>query len=155
MKRSLPSLAIGFVVAMSLAATVCAQDEKPASYALTKVRLLAKPGTEAQLAGGRILGSQESATTAMVPLAQVAAAPAEGQWLEVAVTGARPYRYVKFAAAPGTSVCLAGVEFHSATGRLEGSPFGSNLPKEKEAVAFPKAFDGDAATWFEFPDGDS
>ena len=153
MIRCLFSLVVAFCLFAPIA--VCAQDDRSASYALTKVRLLAKPGTEAQLRHGHILGSQEGATTAMEVLAKVADAPAEGQWLEVDVPAVKAYRYVKFAAAPDTAVCLAEIEFHSATGRLTGEPFGTNIPKEKEAVAFPKAFDGDAATWFEFPDGNS
>ena len=138
-----------------LAPATRAQDDKPVSYTLTKVRLLAKPGTEKELLNGSILGSLEGATTAMVPLAKITAPPAEGQWLEVTVPATKAFRYVKFAAAPGTAVRLAEIEFFSATGKLAGNPFGTNLPKEKEDVAFKMAFDGDVATFFEFPDGDS
>jgi len=140
---------------LALVTAVCAQEEKPASYALTSVRLLAKRGTERELLGGQITGSLEGPTTAPVKLADVTRAPAEGDWLEVVIPRPVPYRYVKFVAAPETAVCLAGIEFYSATGRLAGEAFGTNLPKEKEEVSFPKAFDGDPATWFAFPDGNS
>ena len=145
-----------FILAMlSLLAPVDAQEEKPVSYALTKVRLLAKPGTESALHNGHILGSQEGATTAMEILTNITATPSEGNWLEVSLSATKTYRYVKFAAAPDTTVHLAEIEFYSETGKLTGEPFGSNLPKEKDAVAFSKAFDGDSNTWFEFPSGNS
>ena len=142
-------------ITFHLLTPVRAQDEKPVSYVLTKVRLLAKPGTESELSNGCILGSLEGPTTAMEVLAKITDPPSEGHWLEVAVPATKAYRYVKFAAASGTAVRLAEVEFHSETGKLAGNPFGTNLPQEKEEVAFKKAFDGDSATWFEFPDGDS
>jgi len=155
LQRCLFSVVFGLTAAVSLSTPVHAEDEKPVSYALAKVRLLAKPGTERDLLHGQVLGSQEGATTAMTPLAKITEAPAEGQWLEVAVPAAKAFRYVKFAAAPDTAVCLAEIEFHAASGKLAGEAFGTSLPKEKEAVAFPKAFDGDAQTWFAFPDDNS
>ena len=140
------------LVALTLLTTANAQEK---NYALTKVRLLATPGTETALLNAQIRGSQEGPTTAMETLATITATPAEGGWLDVTLPTATAYRYVKLAAAPGTAIRLAEIEFHSATGKLTGDPFGTNLPKEQAAVAHPNAFDNDPATAFHFPDGNS
>ena len=122
------------------------------SFVLTKVRILPKPGTESELLGGKILGSQEGATVAMETLAEIKKAPAKGRWMEIAVPAAKVYRHVKFASAPGTAVCVAEIEFYSETGKLAGEYFGTAVTHEKAGVSFEKAVDGDPTTWFEFQD---
>ena len=93
-----------FLTIFSFIAPVCAAEEKSASYTLTKVRLLPKAGTESALLGGKILGSQEGATTAMEVLAEVMEIPEQGRWLEIVVAPTKPYRYIKFAAALETGL---------------------------------------------------
>lgn len=141
-----------FLTIFSFIAPVCAAEEKSASYTLTKVRLLPKAGTESALLGGKILGSQEGATTAMEVLAEVMEIPEQGRWLEIVVAPTKPYRYIKFAAASDTAVCVAEIEFYSETGKLTGEFFGTAVAQGKSDVSFEKAVDGDPATWFEFQD---
>ena len=147
------SLIFGFAL-FSLNTSIQAADE-PTSFTLTKVRLLAIPGTEAELRDGRILGSLEGATTGMVLLAEVVETPARGEWLEVVVPHARPYRYIKFVAGAGTAVRLAEIEFYSSTGKLAGRHFGTHVPNDKADASAEKAFDGNAETYFEFPNDNS
>ncbi len=125
-----------------------AHHEKPrVSYLLTKVRVLPKAGAAAVLAGARITGSNQGPTFGFVPLAKIVRAPAAGQWLEIPVSTPTVYRYLKIEAAPDTLLAVAEIEFYSATGKLDGEPFGTATSSANHA--YNKAFDGDPATAFE------
>lgn len=121
--------------------------ERPDRFYVTQVRLLPKPGMAAALAELRITGSNEGPTTAFVELAKLDKAPSADGWIELAIPRSRVYRYVKVESPK--ALTLAEVEFHSAAGKLTGRGFGTSVPKDKAAVSFEKAMDGDPATCFE------
>jgi hypothetical protein len=125
------------------------QEKAHVSYLLTNVRILPKAGAAGVLAGARITGSNQGPTFGFVPLAKVGQAPAEGQWLDIPVSTQTIYRWVKIEAAPDTLLAAAEIEFHSATGKLEGQPFGTATTSPNNADK--NAFDGDPATAFEAP----
>ncbi len=140
----------GVVVIWATCAAAAAENPPAPTadqFLITKVRLLPKPGAAATLAGGRITGSNEGPTTAFVELARIDPAPAADGWVEVSVPKSQVYRYVKVESPH--ALALAEVEFFNPAGKIAGKGFGTSVPKDKSAVSFEKALDGNPATFFE------
>ena len=99
----------------------------------------------------RITGSNDSATNGFVELApipddQIPAAP--GQWMEIPIHTDRVFRFVKIEAGPDALIEVAEIEFHTASGKLTGTPFGTAAAKKDSPNTFDKAFDGNPDTYF-------
>jgi hypothetical protein len=114
-----------------------------------RARLFPAEGQAAALAGGKIVGSNASATNGFVDLALIEAAPAEGEWLEVDVPDAAAYRYVKYYSPGGSFGAVAELELYSGGQRLEGAAFGSAGSLDDTSTVFENALDGDTSTYFQ------
>jgi hypothetical protein len=135
---------------------------------ITRARILAAPGSEAALVGGKIMGSTTSAMNGFVDLAVIAAAPAPGEWVELPIDTTTAYRYVKYYGPENSYAVVAEVQFFAGNEQLSGAGFGtaavSNAaaatgstpaadPESSAAPAdahpFSSAFDGDPATYYQ------
>lgn len=116
-----------------------------------RARLFAPSGLAETLVGGKIVGSNESATNGFVDLGVIEAAPADGQWLELSLANGTAYRYVKYYGPGGSYGALAELELYAGDVRLEGQAFGSAGSREDAGTVFANALDADPATWFEGP----
>jgi hypothetical protein len=114
-------------------------------------RLIAPPGQAAALVGGKIVGSTSSPTNGFVDLAEITAAPADGEWLELSFANTTAYRYVKYYSPGGSHGVLAELELLSGEQRLDGAPFGTAGSLDDSGSVFQNALDGDASTFFEGP----
>jgi hypothetical protein len=112
-----------------------------------RVRVLAPAGNAAAVVGGKIMGSNTSAMNGFVELAAIAAAPAEGTWVELDIRYPEAYRYVKYYAPPNTFGALAEVEFYRGAERLSGAGFGTAAAPDKGD--YQSALDGNAQSRFE------
>jgi hypothetical protein len=139
-----------FVVACLL--VVCAGVALGAEpdFRITRVRLLPASGRAADLKGGHVVGSLTGPTNDFEGIAEVTEAPAEGEWLEIAVPKdrVRAYRFVKFAARNDTRAELAEIELFAGDRKLTGTPFGTTGAKDDPANDPKRAFDGDPKTAF-------
>jgi hypothetical protein len=116
-----------------------------------RARLLAPAGLAAALAGGKIVGSNESATNGFVDIGVVSEAPADEAWIELDLANTTPYRFVKYYGPGGSFGALAELELYAGEQRLDGQAFGSAGSRDEAGTVFANALDGDAATWFEGP----
>src|SRR4051812_30313858 len=109
-----------------VARTAVAAPEAEGSVAPTRVRILAAPGHEAGLVGGKVSGSIVSGTTGVEALGEVKAAPAAGAWAEVPLAANdRVFRWLRYEAPPGSNGNVAEVEFYAGKLRLAGQGYGS------------------------------
>lgn len=116
-----------------------------------RARVLPASGRAADLVGGKIVGSVSSPTNGFVDLAEIAAAPPEGEWLELPLENTTAYRYVKYYGPAGSHGVIAELELFAGEQRLEGAAFGSAGSLDDGGAVFDHALDGDASTWFEGP----
>jgi hypothetical protein len=116
-----------------------------------RARLLAPSGMAETLVGGKVVGSNTSATNGFVDLGVIAAAPADGAWLELVLENDTAYRYVKYYGPGGSHGAIADLELFAGEQRLEGAGFGSAGSLDDAGTVFANALDGDPATWFEGP----
>lgn len=119
--------------------------------AVTRARLLAAPGRGQELVGAKIMGSNRSAMNDFVDLGAISSAPGADGWVELSFANPKPYRYVKYYAAPGTHGVLAELEFYAGAARLSGEAFGTAGSLDDGGHTFNLALDGNAATFFEGP----
>lgn len=113
---------------------------------LTSVRLFPAPGHAAELVGGTIQGSNDSATNGFETLATITAAPAEGEWLDVPIATTNVYRWVKYYGPPNVLGRVAEVEFYVGSTRLDGTSFGTT---GTSGHTYQAALDGNTATYYE------
>jgi hypothetical protein len=118
---------------------------------VNRARLLGAPDRSRLLVGGKIRGSNTSATNDFVDLFTIGAAPAEGQWLDVTFSNATPYRYVKYYAPPESYGVLAELELYQGAERLQGKAFGTAGSRGNSGNTFDKALDANPMTYFEAP----
>ncbi|MEI6603647.1 MAG: FN3 associated domain-containing protein, partial [Clostridia bacterium] len=98
------------------------------------------------LAGGALVGSNESPTNGFQIIITIAEnVSGEVVTLEIP-QNTKAYRYVKYYGKSGSSAKVADMEFYSNARRLSGTPFGTIATPGNEAE---KAFDGDISTYFE------
>ncbi len=129
-------------------ASVASAQDEPRDFVLAKVRILPRERNLAALAGVRVVGSNQGATSGFAGVgAPGAYSPGGDGWIEIPAPPGPVYRYLKIESGPGAKLALAEIEFHSASGKLAGAPFGTAVPKEIPDT-FERAFDGDAATGF-------
>lgn len=114
---------------------------------VTRARLLPREGHAAAMVGGRIVGSNESATGGFVELASITTAPNEGAWSELPIATSTTYRYVKYFGAAGSHGDVAELELYAGASRLDGEPFGTVSSSASAGAA--RAFDGDPKTYFD------
>ncbi len=116
-----------------------------------RARLLAPNGLGSALVGGKLVGSSTSPTNGFVDLAVIAAAPSDGEWLEVQIESTEPFRYVKYYGPGGSYGALAELELYAREQRVQGAGFGSAGSRDEGGNVFANALDGDPSTWFEGP----
>jgi hypothetical protein len=112
-----------------------------------RARVFAPPGNPEAVVGGMIMGSNTSAMNDFVELASIAAAPADGEWVELSWEGETAYRYVKYYAPPGSFGAIAELELFSGAERLDGVGFGTAPAPERGN--FASALDGEADSTFQ------
>jgi hypothetical protein len=153
--RSGPILQPALAVATAVALAACSGVVPAASgtpdcwqlLAVDRVRVLPRPGAAQDMVGGTIQGSNDSPTNGFAVLATIAAPPPEGQFTEIAIPNATPYRYVKYYGPPGSYGQIAEVEFYAGSTRLRGEGFGT--AGSRSGNRWPNAMDGDPATFFD------
>ncbi len=138
----LPALLLG-TAALSLRAA----DDKATGPACDHVRYFPAPDRAKAMVGGKFAGSNVSATQGFEVLAEIKAAPAEGEWTELTFDNARVYRWLRYEAPAGSHGNVAEVEFYAGKRKLNGDRFGS--PGERGGRSWLRALDGDTKTWFD------
>ena len=119
----------------------------------THVRFFPAPSREAAMVGGKISGSNLSATEGFHLLAEIKERPREQAWTDLVFSNTKLYRWIRYDAPPGSHGSLAELQFYSGDKRLDGNRYGS--VGENKGRGWQYAFDGDPATWVEMeqPDG--
>lgn len=139
-----------FVKRLSWLVLVCGlASVAHAAFEVTSFRYYPATGQTAAMVGGRVTGSNESATNGFVELGRIAQEPTPGAWNELLLPGAVVYRYVKYEAPPGSGGVVAEVEFYNNAAKLSGTALGTSgsiLPAN--GSDYNKALDGDTATYF-------
>ena len=130
----------------------CAQADPngapPKPGVLTKVRFFGMPGHEQDLVGGRIVGSNDPtlpneesngipiAIDKFTVLGEIKTAPAPGEWGELPIeNNSTPYRWIAYAAPPGSHGRIAEIEFYSGTRKLLGQAFNAWSPEHVSRYA--------------------
>jgi hypothetical protein len=103
-----------------------------------RLRVLAAPGSEAALVGGRLEGSNVSRHEGFEKLAELAAAPQKGQWAELTFDNHTVYRWLRFVPAPGKRPQIAEIEFldHDRKLSSNGAAFGPIVKDAAHAHRF-------------------
>jgi hypothetical protein len=114
--------------------------------AVNKVRLFPRSGKSQAMVGGKVQGSNESATNGFVTLATVTAPPNENEWTGLNLDNTTAYRWVKYTGPGDSTGSMAEVEFYRDKIKLAGEAFGTTGTSEH---LFGAAFDGDTATYYE------
>jgi hypothetical protein len=77
------------------------------------VRIFPRSGFAAQMVGGEVQGSNQSATAGFVTLAKISTAPREGEWTRIALNNSKPYRFLRYFGPAGSYSTVAEIEFLS------------------------------------------
>jgi hypothetical protein len=145
----------------ALSVVVQAGQSNP-PLAVNRVRFFPAPGAAQAMVGGKFLGSngldlpsieaQSSAISidGFQLLAEIHSQPPEGQWTEFTFTNRIPYRWLVYAAPPGSHGKVAEIEFYAGTRKLMGRPFDSFSPHGASRYAT----DGKTSTIFNAQDPD-
>ncbi len=112
-----------------------------------RVRFLAAPDRERFMVGGKISGSNISRSEGFVTLAEIKEQPAKGQWGEIRLTHAAPYRWIRYEAPPGSHGNIAELEFYTGMNKIKAGGFGS-AGFMRPGIHWKGAFDGKPETWF-------
>ena len=132
MRPLLASLLV-VVIATSVPHAIRAQAPAPTKAApkltwptiVDRARLLTAAGREEVTIGGKISGSNVSASEGFVTLAEIKTKPAKGEWLEIKFTNTQPYRWVRYEAPAGSHANIAELEFYAGENKIRGQGFGS------------------------------
>ncbi len=122
---------------------------------VVKIRYFARsdwPGGPGRMVGGKFQGSNSSSSSGYVDLHTVTVAPPISGWVEVTISDANAYRYLRYLSPDGAYGNIADVEFYTgtpATGKLSGTAFGTT-PAFASGREFDKAHDGNTSTFFDF-----
>jgi hypothetical protein len=140
-----------FVLALLLCAASlpirAADDKANPGNVCDHVRYFPAPGKAKAMVGGKFTGSNISATKGFELLAEIKAAPADGEWAELSFDNGRVYRWLRYEAPPDSHGNVAEIEFYAGKKKLNGEKFGS--PGERNGRSWQRALDGDAKTWFD------
>ncbi|HWB00279.1 MAG TPA: chitobiase/beta-hexosaminidase C-terminal domain-containing protein [Pirellulales bacterium] len=118
-----------------------------------RVRFVPAKGYEGDMVGGKIAGSNVSATEGYATLAEITEVPKTGQWNELSFHGNRPYRWLRYEAPPGAWGHISKIEFYAGKRRLNFKNFGSISCKDV-AHGWPRVFDGKDQKFNLFLDGE-
>jgi hypothetical protein len=129
-----------FVVGILLCAAVV-NAAPPALKMVDRVRFFPAPKREKMMVGGKISGSNVSATEGFVVLAEINAEPKAGEWTELRFENKKVYRWVRYEAPAGSRGNIAELEFYSESRKLNGVGFGS------PGGSWKAAFDGKTETF--------
>jgi hypothetical protein len=102
-------------------------DDKAGGSAVifNRARFLPAAGHEADMMGGRFLGSNTSKTDGYDLLGEIKAVPPHGQWTEITFPNTKVYRWVRYEGPAGSHCHVAKLEFYSGTKKLDGEFFAS------------------------------
>jgi hypothetical protein len=120
-----------------------------AATVVNAVRFFPRAGFAAQMVGGEIQGSNESATGGFVTLVRIDKAPREGEWTRIALSNAKPYRFLRYFGPAGSYSTVAEIEFLSGNKKIEGMPYGTFGSRDNSGNDYNKAFDSDTKTFFD------
>lgn len=131
------------------AQTATAPTQSTLEITANAVRIFPRSGFAAQMVGGEIQGSNESATAGFVTLAKISKAPREGEWTRMALNNTKPYRFLRYFGPAGSYSTVAEIEFWSGDKKIAGTPYGTFGSRDNSGNDFNKAFDGDSKTFFD------
>src|SRR5258708_1198233 len=95
----------------------------PNNSGLPKFPFLPAPARTANMVGGKISGSNGSATEGFHVLAEIKEEPREQEWTDLVFSNSKLYRWLRYDAPPGSHGCVAELEFYSGTKKLDGYRF--------------------------------
>ena len=96
-----------------------------APVVVNRVRFFPAPEREQAMVGGKISGSNVSSIEGFKVLAEIKTAPKRGEWSEMKLDNAAPYRWVRYEAPAGSRGNIAELKFYSGEKKLKGAGFGS------------------------------
>jgi hypothetical protein len=151
-----PALAALLTLSPTLMSTGCHAQTATAPAQATvapaianAVRIFPRAGFAAQMVGGEIQGSNESATGGFVTLAKIDKAPREGEWTRIALNNTQPYRFLRYFGPAGSYSTVAEIEFLSGGKKIEGASYGTFGSRDNSGNDYHKAFDSDTKTFFD------
>jgi hypothetical protein len=163
-RDSLRSLAVATLLALVVSASAAPAPAQLPAGVLVKVRYYPMPGHEQDVVGGKFVASNDPSlpdeTINSSPISldkfpvrgQIKSAPAPGEWGELDFeTNTTPYRWIAYAAPPGSHGRIAEVEFYSRERKLFGEPFNAFSPH----AASRYATDGDIKSYYNGQDADN
>jgi hypothetical protein len=132
-----------------------AQTSQTAATNNTKVanraRLFPRAGFAARLAGGKIQGSNENATSGFADLATIPKKVADSKWIDISFPNKIAYRYLRFFAPQESWANIAELEFYNGKNKIAGTPYGTFGSRDNNGNTFERAFDSDIKTFFDAP----
>jgi hypothetical protein len=149
MRNSFNILIAGIVLCLSsLLVRADPSGAPPKAGVLTKVRFFGMPGHEQDLVGGKIVASNDPslpneesnglpiAIDKFAVLGEIKTAPAPGEWGELPIeNNSIPYRWIAYAAPPGSHGRIAELEFYSGNRKLFGNAFNAWSPEHVSRYA--------------------
>jgi len=129
-----------------------AQDIASTAQIFNRARYLPTPGMEATMVGGKFEGSNVSWNDGYDVLAEIKDVPAPGQWVDLAISNTKPYRWIRYIGPEGKKSSVAELEFYSGDRKfpigsiIDGVPFGT--ASGSEWTGWHKALDGRPQTSF-------
>lgn len=125
------------------------KQSQPLTTIATAVRIYPRAGFAAQMVGGEIQGSNQSATSGFTTLARIDKAPSEGAWTRIALKNAQQYRFLRYFGPTGSYSTVAEIEFWSGDRKIDGTPYGTFGSRDNNGSDYSKAFDSDTTTFFD------
>ena len=120
---------------------------------ITKVKYYARDNWASRMVGGKFQGSNTSSSSGYINLHTISVTPPQGSWVEVTITDATAYRYLRYLSPDGGYCNVADIEFYSestASGNLlAGTKFGTG-PAFAPGREYDKAFDGNTGSYFDY-----
>ncbi len=109
--------------AFLLFVTLAASAAQP--VIIDHVRFLPAKDREQRMLGGKISGSNVSATAGFEVLAEIKELPKKGEWGDLKLTSSKPYRWLRYEAPTDSHSNVAELEFYVGEKKLKGQGFGS------------------------------
>ena len=116
------------------------------------VRFFPAPSREQNMVGGKISGSNVSATEGFHVIAEIKEKPREQEWTDFVFSNNKLYRWLRYEAPPGSHGSLGELEFYSGERKLDGYRFGTI--GDVQGRGWRYAFDGNPKTWVEMEEAD-
>jgi len=143
-----------FLVVVAASCLFVERVQAAEPVAVDRIRFVPAPDRGEGMVGGRVAGSNVSASEGFTVLAEIKTAPRAGEWNELSIGNKAPYRWVRYEAPAGSRGNLAELEFYAGAQRLRGTGFGSP-GSFAPGGNWKTVFDGKLETWFNSsnPDG--